>query len=275
MIEKISIGGWDVTLRHAPPELIQSIEGLLRGDYSSNEGTLLKSSRHSRVCKFRVGESFYVFKEFLPRGAFEGLKSVFRGSRSKRALRAAVRLEEAGFLTPPIEAVGERRGMLGVSKDFMVTRFIEGSIGVNAFIQGPLREMEPEAAMALRRSLMRELGAIVGGLHAKGIVHGDLRPNNILLKGVDEGEGAVSLYLIDNESNKYFKRIPFELLVKNLVQINMIRSPFLNITDRMRFYGAYLTAFPRAGSIKKRLAGAVRQRTMERLERLRDRGVDG
>lgn len=246
-------------------EFLEELDGRLSSAEYSAAWESLGSSINSSVWRFDVAGCGYIFKEFLSRGPFESIKAIFRGTRARRAWRAAVMLKEAGFLTPRLVVLGERCGVFCIEGNFIVTRFIEGSTGLATFIKGPLARMKPDAAMALRRNLARTLGGLVGRLHAKGIVHGDLRPDNILVVGSNKADP--DFYLIDNERNEFFKEIPFELLVKNLVQVGMFFPQVVGATDRMRFYKAYLEFFPKARSVEKRLLRAVWTRTMERLSK--------
>ncbi len=273
--EVLTDEGWRLSFFESEPSagLIEELNKKLSLEGKVQSWERLQSSAGSSLWLFSSGGCTYVFKEFLSRGLFESVGAVFRGTRGRRAWRAALILEEAGFLTPQSVVLGERRGILcagGNGGNFMVTRFIEGSMGLAIFMKGPLTEMakaQPKEAIVLRQNLARELGALVGRLHAKGIVHGDLRPNNILIQMA--GQSGFKFYLIDNERNKLFREIPFALLVKNLVQIGMLFPSLVGRTDRMRFFKAYLEAFPMEKATERLLAKTVWTKTVERLKKIR------
>ena len=90
------------------------------------------------------------------------------------------------------------------------------------------------------RSVIKITAELIGKMHKKGIIHGDLRAGNILMEIEDD---KYDLYFIDNERNTLHKNIPQKYLIKNLNQINMQPGDLLTFTDRMFFYKHYLSAF--------------------------------
>ena len=130
---------------------------------------------------------------------------------------------------------------------------------INKFWQQPLSGAE----ILTKRRLLNEFGQEIGELHRNGICHGDLRVNNIL---VQESEDDIIFYFLDNERNAFFNKIPKRLIVKNLVQLNMMQSPYVSRQDRLRFFQAYCQAC-RGVDPTERLAllRRVQQTTAERL----------
>jgi hypothetical protein len=89
---------------------------------------------------------------------------------------------------------------------------------------------------------------------------------------VQESTGDVIFYFIDNERNILFKKIPRRLIRKNLVQINMMQSPYISRQDRLRFFQAYCEAYGGLSPAEKlALIARVQQRTVERLVRKADK----
>jgi len=93
-----------------------------------------------------------------------------------------------------------------------------------------------------RHHSIRKIGRLIGRLHRTGIVHGDLRPGNIL---VQHSGGEPVFYFIDNARNRFFKKsMPDRLRLKNLVQMNMLLMPHITHSNRLRFFRAYLLENP-------------------------------
>lgn len=93
--------------------------------------------------------------------------------------------------------------VLGVSweEGWVAAEWIEGPT-VKAAVRG--RDVDSEGAEEGLRALMRRIGKAVGGLHAVGVVHGDLTTSNMMLKpeggeGEEKKEGGLEgeIVLID------------------------------------------------------------------------------
>lgn len=183
------------------------------------------------------------YKEFLPRNNFEKIKAIIRGNRSKRARKQAGILQKAGLPTPKILCWG--RGQKNV---FLIS---EGFDGVGFFQYLKINFLPPlnKEKIRKKRLLLKEAGSLIGKMHSKGIVHGDLRQNNLL---VIEVENGFQFSLIDNESNRKWWFIPRSQILKNLVQFSIFSDNLLSKTDLMRLYNAYAALYPRFSGIGKR-----------------------
>lgn len=210
------------------------------------------SSPEARVA---TDECYYA-KLFLPRDIWEWPKQLVRGGRGARAVREAQRLQRLGFLTPDVCASGH----IGLTQ-WMVTRAVE-AVSFGDFVCS-FFATTPERDGIARASLYRELGALVGRLHRAGVIHGDLRPNNVLL-GARAGE--LLFYLIDNERNRQFRRMPRRAILKNLVQIQMLFEQDFSSVER----GLFMSAYRQERGINEAecqvLAEASQLRVLERLQ---------
>ncbi|MCR8922116.1 lipopolysaccharide kinase InaA family protein [Dasania sp. GY-MA-18] len=214
------------------------------------------SSPYAKVAVNADRKLFY--KAFLPRNIWETPKAWLRGSRCQRAITQAKILPKQGFNTPAVIAWGKLSG----GREFMLTEAVNG-IGVGSCIASYFRSPCNRAALYWKRELLRAMGKLVAQLHTAGIVHGDLRPNNVL---VELGKQPYTFHLIDNERNQSYTHIPYKLIVKNLVQIGMLAAIDLSRTDRMRFYQSYLQHYSRFDqSAASHLSLEVYQTTMHRL----------
>ena len=235
----------------------EAVRDLLDGELPSG-WEWVDSSVNSIVARQLQPRSVY-FKEFLRRTPFEGIKNVFRGSRCQRAISKGEILRQRGFHTPIVCCWGERGG-----RHFMVTEGIDAP-GLGDYISKRWQQTPSGAEILAKRKLIQKFGQKIGELHKKGICHGDLRVNNILIQ---ESGDDIIFYFLDNERNAFFSKIPRRLIRKNLVQLNMIQSPHVSRQDRLRFFQAYCQSYGGLNPVEKSaLLQAVQQRTAERLAR--------
>lgn len=227
-------------------------QGMLRGDLPPDWRWVV-SSPNARVA---TAQDVFI-KLFLPRNLWEWPKQLVRGGRAARAAREGRRLADLGFLTP--EVCGH--GTVGRGVQWLATRAVPAiSFGdfVTSFFDGAA-----EREGVVRAPLYRHLGTLVGRLHRMGIIHGDLRPNNVLLGCVEDG---VRFYLIDNERNRHYRRLPRKLVLKNLVQIQMQFDSDFSHEERAMFFVAYGAERGLGPAERDALANASRRRVYERLQ---------
>lgn len=100
-------------------------------------------------------------------------------------------------------------------------------------------------------------------MHLLGIVHGDLLPGNIL---VDESQPKAKFVFLDNDrTRKLLRTLPVKLVVRNLVQLGRFPLPGITLTDRLRFFKAYIEENPRFSGREKQLLNMIVIRTRERV----------
>lgn len=222
-------------------------QALSAGEKALQEGyqsTPIFSSDTSRVHKFTakfdgVDRGVYI-KQYLCRSACDFMKHLVRPSRAKRAFKATLMLEKNGFDAPVVVAVVESKAGFLNRENFLVTLEVENAKQIYQFIPDKLESFTKEHLQD-KRELIRAFGRTVGRMHAAGIFHGDLKLVNVLARYEKDGW---QFFFIDNERTKKFYSLPPWLRLKNLVQVNMDRSPCLTNSDRMRFFKAYLQENP-------------------------------
>jgi serine/threonine protein kinase len=221
--------------------------------------TAIQSSKFARVYKFTVrfdnADKGVYFKQYLCRSIWDFIKDFVRASRAERAFKAAEMLNENGFDTPAIIAMGKSRYGLYHTTNFLVTLEIENAKQIHQFTPANLKS---------RRELIRALGQTIGRMHAKGIFHGDLRLGNILAR---QEKKRWRFFFLDNERTRKFYRLPARLRLKNLVQVNMFPPAAISNTDRMRFFKEYWAQNEKAKTKKADLIKKVLKKTRRRLDK--------
>ncbi len=231
------------------------------GEWSDLER--IPASSSSRVFRFSLaadGSRRVYFKEYLNRSIWDGLKHKVRASRAKRAFRASLMLAALGFEVPEVLALGETGRLFGGGRCFLVTFEVPDASSVFLLLSKDSARLSVED-LRRKRDLIRVLGHTVGRMHACGIVHGDLRPGNVLARCE---AGHWRLFFLDNERTRKFPWVPSRLRRKNLVQIGMFLTG-ISRTDRLRFWRMYLQECPRLSARRKHWARRIHTRTKERL----------
>jgi hypothetical protein len=214
------------------------------------------SSTGSRVARIVCDNEEFYFKVFSPRGLWDVIKPLWRGSRAWRCSIQTLALQSYGFAAPSVIAA-KTRGVV----PWIVMESARG-IAWGDFVCSFLTEPDTVALLLWKRELIRALGAEIGRLHKLGFVHGDLNPFNVL---VDTSVRKPTFYLIDNERT----RRPLYLLdrerVRNLVQISFFQSPQMQRTDHLRFWSAYCEAAGLSKARQRRLRIQACERLHARL----------
>ena len=181
------------------------------------------SSAFTRVAHHREHRLYY--KEFLPRSPMERAKAALRGSRAARARHNGDALLRAGFDAPQ----NLYWGVLTSGGEFLYCSESPGQ-GVGQWL------LQHGDDVPRKRQLLDELGIYIGRLHQSGFVHGALRPDNILAHWRGD---RFTLTLLDNERNRRLQPAPGKALLRNLMQLSMLRSTAITRTDRLRFFRSW------------------------------------
>lgn len=203
----------------------------------------------------------FFYKEFFFRNFRDRLSVLFRESRAKRAWTGACILTDHELHTAMPVCLGEQRVLGIVKRSFLVTEGLPDAMEIEKYIKKYFSGNDDPKKVLRKRKFISLFGKTIGKMHSSGIFQGDLRERNVL---VQEGDPQ-KIYLIDNERTRRYARLPDRKRLKNLVQVNMNRSPVITLTDRLRFFYAYLDENPDLVSFKKNWIKKVLRKTRTRL----------
>lgn len=267
--DKMRMDNWIIRIRKNFPK--DDIKNLISVNDSSAEGQgqfiKVPSSDYTRV--FRCNISFngishtLYLKQYLCRSTLDFAKHLFRPSRAKRAFNASLMLQKNGFDAPIVIGLFERRLGPFYTDNFLLTMEVEKAKSVPQLLTD-ICQNSGRNTFVCKHTLIKAFAKTIGQMHAKGIFHGDLRLGNVLV--IKEGQ-KWRFFFIDNERTKKFCRLPVRLRLKNLVQINMLRSDTITNTDRLRFYKAYLKENPSIVRKRNKWGKKIVTKTNHRLRR--------
>lgn len=214
-------------------KMLEDWAGQLANDFLPAGWEPVASSAYAHVAYHQQAQLYY--KEFLSRSPLEKLKALLRGSRATRARRNADALLRVGIDAP----ANVHWGRLTGGHEYLFMAAAPGKPVTEWLRQN--HEPDRSEALRLRRQLLQELGVFIGRVHATGFIHGDLRPGNILAHYIDGrfNDGRFRFTLIDNERLRQKQPPPGRMLLRNLMQLNMLSLKELPATDRMRFFRAW------------------------------------
>ena len=196
-------------------------------------------------------------KQFHFRSKTDRCKHLVRKSRALRAVEADDLLHHHGLVAPRTLIVGWQQTHLIKNNFFTVTIALEGYKNIYdqiSTVSGQGKEAKREFIIALAKE--------IATLHRAKISHGDMRAGNILSKYDNTWKFA----FIDNERTKKHLRLPTNIRVKNLVQLNLLLSPNISRADRLRFFKTYCNDC--FGAFNRDLLTRVLKKTRRRMVRL-------
>lgn len=147
--------------------------------------------------------------------------TTLRHSKARRSFDHAVRLLQAGFLTPRPIAWSERRSGLKLRDSYYICEYLD------------LPNIRDWGKMPDSDALIDALGRYLVTLHRAGIFHRDFSPGNILVDRLDGGN--YRFYLVD------INRMNFGVTERRKL-MSMFRSISLDPDDTRRLARAYARA---------------------------------
>ena len=187
------------------------------------------------------------YKEFPPPSPIDHLTALLRGSRASRWRKHSDALTYAGIDAPQSLAWGK----LPNGAEYLFTRKAAGQ-DVATWLRKTLTERTGDA-LNTRRRLLDSLGIFIGRLHATGFLPGDLEASDILAELIDD---RFQFTLINNEHSVKKLPPPGRMLLKNLMELNLLPPSAVSKTDRMRFFVAWRRQMRDLSSIESKVLAA-------------------
>lgn len=231
----------------------------LSEDYLPDRWERVSHSAYTRVAVHRELELYY--KEFLTRSPAASLQALAVGSRASRARANAEALLLAGIDAPE----NIHWGQLSGGTEYLFTTAAPG-VGINYWLRDRLAGTDAET-LRLRRQLLHALGTFIGRVHATGFIHGDLQPDHVLAELLQE---QFRFTLLDNARISRKTPAPGRLLLRDLIQLNMLAPKIVSRTDRMRFFRAWRRQMRELSPIEAKILATEAYRRA--LRRLRHKG---
>lgn len=158
------------------------------------DAIIVKPGSRTHAGIIEINSCPYFLKRYNCRGWGYRARNVFRRSRAVRAWHAAwMFLAKDVPVARPLVCLGERRFRL-LGRSYVLMDYASGS--------KRLREIWPETGEAERMTLLRNLAALLGRMHRRGCIHGDLKWDNILIGDITAGEAI----LVDMDGSRSFAR---------------------------------------------------------------------
>lgn len=158
----------------------------------------------SRVPASAPGEPNLVLRRLKYGKLGHRIKDTFRASRTQRALRHGLLLEQNGIATPRAYAAAEIRQLRLPTAAYLITEQIPDAQTLFKFLaQHP----------ASTRIVALRLAELLARMHNKGFSHRDLKPTNILL------DGNLNPFLIDLDGLRVWKSLTMQRAVSDLTRM--------------------------------------------------------
>jgi tRNA A-37 threonylcarbamoyl transferase component Bud32 len=234
----LTVGG---TRWRVPPECREVLFGPagLRLEEWLRDGraTVVKHGPHRTVYRVTLPGLDGYLKHYRLPDTRAWLRGLVRPCKARMEYDRAVGVAARGIATVTPLALGEPTGA-GPADSFLMTRTLDGTEPLSAFIERTLPTLEPgrRARVALRLAVV--LGKFLAGLHDAGVLHHDLHAGNVLLRlgPGDEPEP----YLIDLHAVHLGRPLDRQARAGNLVIFNRWFVLRVNRSARLRFWKAYL-----------------------------------
>jgi hypothetical protein len=152
--------GWKISAYNikANHELMNQVQQFVNTYEPLKSWIRIKSSGNSRIWKLYGDNRGYIFKEYLKRSFMEYPKSILNGSRARKSLREGLNLMNKGFITPEIQAFGEKT-FLGIpTQNFIITTLVPEAIGIYSLLKDSFKTPLSARKIQLKRTLLSALG---------------------------------------------------------------------------------------------------------------------
>ena len=230
---------------HARREIAEWAPLLVIGDHllsvAHGGREVLKDSTRSalsrQVLPGQIEYARVVVKETRCRGAIELLKNAVRPPRAQASWLNGngLRVRKVGVALPLALVVN---GAWPIRREsFLIMEDLADFERLDIFVlhryAGRLSREQRERKLRLTRAF----GRFLGGLHHRGIYHGDMKAVNIFVRFGRDSEPEFRL--VDYDRVHFGRRVGIRRRIKNLAQLAASVAVLISKTDRLRFFLAY------------------------------------
>ncbi len=225
----------------------------------------IAASPFSRVCKAVLNNNGKEFAVYLKQMNFKSPRDIIKQqltkSRSIKAFEAELLLQSLGFGTPTTLLTGWRKQTL-----FFKDSFFTLSVALTNYedLYTIVTQLGEHPAYQ-KRAFIDQFSATIARMHMENIGHGDLRAGNVMC----QHDESWKFSFLDNERTRQYEKLPENIRIKNLVQLNLLLNNVINKTDRQRFFNNYSALC--YGKINKDLLNNVINKTRKRLKTMLDK----
>src|SRR5262245_45407728 len=203
----------------------------------SGQARLVKRGPHRLVYRLELpGLVAYSKKNCIP-DIKTWLRQVIRPSKARMEFNCVRAVAARGIATVEPLALGEQQALLGAGESYLVTRSLENTEPLNAFMVLTLAPMPAARHAQVRKNLAVALGRFVARLHDAGIRYDDLHAANILVRL--DADDQPELFLIDLNALHVGEALDWTASRENLIILSRWFVPRSSRTDRLRFWRAY------------------------------------
>ena len=154
-------------------------------------------------------------------------------------------------------------------QSYLAIEWIDGSENLHLY-GWRVAGQAPAERLRRARHCAESLGAVIGRLHARQIIHGDLKASNLL---VVEQPSGVETYLVDADGARIGDRLTFAQQAADLARLatSIEAHPWVSLSIHCCFLRAYARQFPRGAVAWKPLWREVAHRSRQITRRKRRR----
>ena len=200
---------------------------------------VLKNAPESAVTIVKLQDRpAFCVKELRWRGWLHAMKSLFRASQGLRTFQNAHELNQANINSAKALILARRCSRGLIRREWVIMEVVESTLELDRYV---LKRSRSKWSHTEKTLLVSALARFLGGMHAKGIFHADMKTCNLLVRS-KESTLEPEFFLLDYDAVEFGSEVSFRNRVKNLVQLFLSSPIEFNAVDRLRFlqhYAAY------------------------------------
>jgi tRNA A-37 threonylcarbamoyl transferase component Bud32 len=212
-----------------------------------SRGEVVSASSFVTVYRFRApeaGGALFFLKVYRYRRIKRIVTSLWRRSHALVEDAALRHLRDVGLpAVEPVVAGSHRRGLV-LESAYVLTRGVEGAVGLDAFLEGFFAGPRTPTWAVRRRRLLDDLADLVRRMHEAHFFHYDLKFRNILVRESEAGD--LTWFLIDFPKGRLISprrtRAQRAARIWDLACLDKHAPRWFSRADRLRFFHRYREA---------------------------------